>query len=905
MKLMKGGNPRQPEKISIGVRDLTLVHRHGSLSSSNLDYGDSLEGQRLHKIFTRLLHNEDKLRSASTPYADFCLNWQTESVWTELSMSISFVEQDLDLTVRGRIDQLVIKNGRLHLFEVKSTHGDPSYIPTQGHTLHRAQLLIYAAYLLQADVDILCAKLCKNIQVNNSQEILSAIIDFQKQPENCLHLAYLPVDAPEIYLRTLSFTRREILDFFDLTCRIFKQQLDVVRNWQSARNAANRIAAFPFNSLREGQRDFMSESLASMRYCTSLVVAAPTGIGKTLSALYPALKAQTRNYFKRIFYATSMNTTRLAAADALRQLRQSGFKIRSILLKAKELSCLAPDLYCDHNLCPFARDYYQRLPEAMRALLLLEDVRPAEIHEVAQKYQLCPFELSLDFAEYCDVVIGDYNHVFDPRVKLSRFINDQNRTCLLIDEAHNLPERANLMYSAALELAEFENVLSCLRDYLPKFEDRYTALFNRLYNLVLSLNTLSKSLSSEDYEAKISKPLPLPQSGELIDPAQIIFKQPSGNLIRNRGFLGDRQKPDQLLSELGNLLYLLNVFIKENSDFEEIRIFQDVFYDCLHFIRIAAFYFDDTYLTHIQCHNGRDNNLVITLDCLDASAKIAETYQDRHPAIFFSATLKPLDYYSKLLSTPTVRDLGLISTLNLCSPFPREHRFLATTSAFSLKYHDREETVTEIAEFILDVCADQRGNYLVFAPSFSYLRLLAKEIRELVLLRHELGELEKTKLVFQRQDMRSADRDKFLSHFRTPSESTLIGFAVLGSHFNEGIDLPGKCLSGVIVLSCGLPVPDIRRQIIADYFENKFGNGYLYAYIYPGFNKLEQAVGRLIRSENDTGFALLIDHRYAEPVWQQLLPVEWQAHNYTNLDNLLLDIHEFHRFIAENEEIES
>ncbi len=915
---------KESTPLSVAVRDFILVHRRGSLSSANLDHSDDLEAKRLHKLFTRLLRGEENLTTKSNSYADFIADWRTDIFCVEMPFTWRYEQAHTILNIKGRIDHLSIQNHKLHLFEVKTFQGDVNLIPKQGYNLHRAQLLIYAAYLLHVNPATLADQFIskylsaseekkKSISFDHNlaitehtllrEQIIEAITNFQKDPLDCLHLTYMSVDAPEIMVKTLTLNRQEILKFLYHTAELYHEQLSQKQGWQKLRNQANTKAKFPFRELRKGQPEFMEQALSAITHCEALLVAAPTGIGKTISALYPALKAQTRNLCQKIFYTTAMNTTRLAAADALAHLRNNGFRIRSLLLKAKEASCLAKDIYCDHNVCPYARNYYQRLPQALSELLKLEDVRPENINEVAQNHQLCPFELSLDFAEYCDVVIGDYNHVFDPRVKLSRFINEQSKSCLLIDEAHNLPERANIMYSAVLKLSELETILRALEQIRAKNHNLHAVLYSRLSKLIVLLKSVQRLIDSDDYEGKISIPNQDNTSNQTYDPAEILFKDLPPNIVRNYGFIGARSKPDKLLADLGNLLFHLRIFLKENTDCEDKRIFEDIFYQILHFIRIGAYYFDDAYLTYMQIDPENRRDLSIVVDCLDASNKITQNYLNQHAAIFFSATLKPLDYYAKLLSSDKARDYGIVNTLNLPSPFPAEHRFLATISSFSMKYQDRELTASEIAEFILDVCSDRKGNYLVFVPSFKYLHLIASELRELTALRKELGEALNTRIIFQRSQMNIEQRQEFLSQFQQSSEKSLIGFAVLGSHFNEGIDLPGKFLSGVIVLSCGLPQPDIKRQIIADYYQHKFENGYLYAYIYPGFNKLEQAVGRLIRSETDTGFALLLDHRYSEPIWRSLLPEDWHANNYAEVEDLLVDLHEFHNFISENDDV--
>ncbi|HZJ68784.1 MAG TPA: DEAD/DEAH box helicase, partial [Candidatus Eisenbacteria bacterium] len=416
--------------ISISARRLAeIIHRDGGLATPTYAGIDSLEGIKIHQKFTQYLKKQNYIFNCS-----------------ELSLHSKYTSEKLNLKISGRLDNLSFSQDSIKLYEIKSFRGHSMFLPDKGDPLHWAQLKIYAYLLKKSDPQLIAKKL-----KTNDNRLFKKMMDSLKKDSIKLNLVYIAIDHHEIIIKEEIFSWQEINEFMQDTCEQYLIRMHNIISWQNLRNQAARESKFPFEHLRDGQAEMMRQTLATMRDKGVLLAQAPTGIGKTMAVLYPSLKALSTNYVQRIFYATAMIATRDIARQSLEILRENGFLIRSILLQAKEKICTQPDLFCDQSLCPFAVDYYQRLPDGIQALLPLQNISPEIIREVALKYQLCPHELSLDFSYFCDLIIGDYNHIFDPQAKLSGFFeNPDEQTAILVDEAHNLPSRATTMYSAGI-----------------------------------------------------------------------------------------------------------------------------------------------------------------------------------------------------------------------------------------------------------------------------------------------------------------------------------------------------------------------------------------------------------------------------------------------------------------------
>ena len=806
-------------EISVG-RLAALVHRRGGLAFADLGGVEGIEGIQTHqKVIKNCTHSE---------------RFSAYQLSTEHSLTTSLERQGIKLLIRGRADLIASSSLNTIIIEIKS-YRDASLLPKYGNPLHWAQVKLYGALLaMQSD-------------------------DLHSKKE--LKLIYADVDSDESTEFTEILSNVELIQFLEDTVAIYLSRINQIVHWQDRRNESILLAKFPYSFLRPGQTEMMRESLACLRDTSVLFVEAPTGIGKTMAVLYSALKALASSYVKRIFYATAMTSTRQAAVVALRDLREANCLVRSLVLSPKEKICLQPDLYCDQTLCPYAIDYYERLPEAFPELLAMEELDGEGICIIAEKYQLCPFELSLDYAYYCDVIIGDYNHVFDPRISLQRFFDEETEApiALLIDEAHNLASRSRMMYSAEFSSDDIKLLLKLWHpspDYPKSFEGRYQNLYQQILDIRSSVLEIDQLFKRQSLKA--------PQGVENWENPLSENSRPEDWILLDR-FIGLRGKAEKLINKIGKFIFLMQQFLKEERSFPKRQEFLQAFFNLLYFHRVAERYFASNYFTAIRRERKR---LALYQVCLDASKFLTEFYFDKHPIIFFSATLSPNSYYTNILDSERQNEPP--SFLSLPSPFPKENRLVLIDNELSLKFSERKAGLARVLKTIYAACAQKTGNYLVFCPSFSYLNELKKYIQF-------YERPNNLRFVCQEAGMNERQKAYFLSRFEEYGEESLIGLAVLGSLFNEGIDLKGERLSGVIVIGVGLPGISPERELMSQFYSESIGNGFLYAYVFPGFNRVQQAIGRLIRSEEDKGFVLLIDKRWESQPYSQLIPPEWQA----------------------------
>ena len=705
-------------QITISAKRLAeIIHRKGGLAVPVYGGIDSLDGIKIHQKFSAYLNGSSftddgpEMRTVTDkPYnnqlitsfdkkSDDVFEKRFDFVCSELSLSGNYSTSDFNLKINGRLDNLTIKNRQIILYEIKSFRGNSIFLPENGDPVHWAQLKIYANLLKRIE-----EKDYPEVIKRNSPNLIKAIQQSLKCVAINLKLIYIAVDHDEIVEKSRLFTWDELSEFMEETCQdyIFRMRNIFLR--QDIRNKSIQSSGFPFATIRDGQIEMMRHTLASIRDNSAILVQAPTGIGKTMATLYPALKALSAQYVNRIFYATAMISTRDIALNSLQILRNCGFIIRSILLQAKEKICTQPDLFCDQTICPFAVDYYQRLPDAINDLLSLEDIKPQNITEIALKHRICPHELSLDFADFCDVIIGDYNHIFDPQAKIQRFFEIQdknNKTAILIDEAHNLPSRARSMFSAGIKGEDIINVLNILKRPELNFGIQYVTLINTLELMINELQNFSE----------LFKNCKRPEINNFFS------EQSNSQWLIDQSFIGVRQLPDLFLSKIGRLIYQIRNFLDQQRIFEGRKFILDFWFDLLYFVKVAEFYFNDAYITAFR--PSKTGFIDIYLLALDTARHLTDCYLNKHPIIFFSATLSPINYYHALLNS-NLREQPA-EMLSLPSPFPHENRLIATLTEYSVRFKDREQTISLITNFILQACQKHIGNYLIFVPSYQYL----------------------------------------------------------------------------------------------------------------------------------------------------------------------------------------
>ena len=819
-------------QVNVAARALAeQARRKGSLSGGLYAGITGVEGTKIHQAF---------FDEAEHLYPGHAL-------YSELSLTTSIEDASLPftLTIRGRLDLVTVSpTGQLRVVEVKGFRGHPDSLSPNADPAHLAQAVLYAKMLLSSPLAL------KEAWDRSSIE---------------LEIRYISLDGQHSYSVVNTYTHDDIEREFTSIVADYLTLLTPLIRHRVARDAANSRASFPYDGLREGQREMMQEVIASIRDKTVLFVQAPTGIGKTMGTLYPALKAQANNLTALLFYLTPTRSQRKVAEDTLEDLEAEGFLVRSLTLNAKEQMCLAPEYFCDTTRCPYALSFYDQLNDAILESYDTRRLLPETIMGLSKKYKLCPFEFAVSLFSSLDVIICDYNYVFNPRVRFQDILGDPElRYTLLVDEAHNLARRSREMFSAVLtksKLSKLHEGLLASRAFFERDRALFKKLIETLERLLRHLDRYGELLDSNDEQ--------LADSG--------LFKELQAyHPMKQAGFLATKTTPDNIQGDVNTLSGLLSRLFMDYPEFTGRQALMLPYFDLLFFQRVAERYYDEAYITTWRKSDKGD--IYVTQLALDASKHLTELYHRRSPVVFFSATLSPLPYYTALLDARS--NVEKPEIVRLKSPFPSERRLVICYEAHSLRYRDRPTSYRPIARLILDAARSRKGNTLVFSPSFSYQQQLVRALTEM--------KAKDIDFVVQPAKMTEAQKNKFLQYFQQKdSEKSLVGLTVIGSLLNEGIDLVGQDLTGVIVIGTGIPGLSPERDILRQYYEGKTGQGFQYAYTWPGFNRVTQAAGRLIRSEEDFGFVILVDDRYSRSDYRALIPEEWQAHHVDNPEECL------------------
>lgn len=595
---------------------------------------------------------------------------------------------------------------------------------------------------------------------------------------------------------------------------------------------------FPYENPREGQTELAERVFRAIRRGERLFAGAPTGIGKTMSTLYPAVKAVGEGYADRIFYLTARASVRREAYAAAGRIFAEGARLRTVVLYAKEQLCLNAGgckrgavSRCNPDECPYARGYYDRVDAALAELVAAGNGFPrVTLLKMAEKHRICPYELSLDLSLLCEIIICDYNYVFDPHVYLRRYFDreegDGGAYVFLVDEAHNLPDRAREMYSAELSLAAFEAVYARVD---PIADARLEA---ELGGFLLYLRRLGELCTEGRVRHEDGT-----ESGYYLNRAPFEKFGEAAERVRQSLDGALRATPDHpLASELAELSLSLRRFVSIGE------------------------YYDGHFLTFATLSHGA---LTVKQYCLDPAGVLHTAASRARATVYFSATLTPLDYFADVLGGGK-----RATTLSLPSPYSPENLCLTVVPTVSTRLEDREKSYKRVAAYIAAAVSARAGNYMVYFPSYEYLQRVQERFAQ---------RYPDVTCIVQRQGMSASEREAFLSSFVADEGHLRVGFAVLGGSFSEGVDLPGSRLIGTVIVGVGIPGLSNERNILRDYYENKCERGYDYAYTYPGMNRVLQAAGRVIRREEDCGIVVLIDSRYAEEPYLHLYPPHWQG----------------------------
>jgi DNA excision repair protein ERCC-2 len=652
------------------------------------------------------------------------------------------------------------------------------------------------------------------------------------------------------FRQTNSFA--ELSDFFAATIAVYIDWLHERHHWCLARDASIRALEFPFPNYRPGQRELAIAAYRVLANGDRLFLAAPTGIGKTISVLFPAVKALCEGKLERIFYLTARTVGRAIAEKALVDLRRAGLKLRAVTLTAKEKVCVRDGHPCDPLTCPLAKGYYDRVKPAIREALEQEEITRGVLESVGQKHQVCPFELSLDVSVWADAIICDYNYVFDPQVYLRRhFAEDGGAYAFLVDEAHNLVDRAREMFSAELDGQEILDVQRAIKRGTPRCAKALTQLHTAMRKLGSAAESHEELVEASDTAVELN-----------------LFQAKTA-AIRNEadGVSTSPEFPDSLIEPLETALDEAESCLVKNQPAEFREALLGLYFRMHSFRRTAELY-DERFVTIIEDKPA----ITVRQFCLDPSLLLRKALARGKAAIFFSATLTPIDYYRTLLGGEPEDPV-----LQLASPFPSENLAVLIQDRIQTHFKGRAESLGNVVEAIGTLVQGRRGNYLVYFPSYQYLNDTLQAFQ----VRHP-----SVPLLVQRPGMTEPERDAFLAAFSVEHGETLVGFAVLGGIFGEGIDLVGERLIGAVIVGVGLPQLCIERNLIRDYFQQQNAMGFEYAYTFPGMNRVLQAIGRVIRSETDHGVVLLIDARFNETRYRRLFPARWNYLRVRNTDGL-------------------
>ena len=648
-----------------------------------------------------------------------------------------------------------------------------------------------------------------------------------------VRMIYADLETEELRYFEETYAMEELSGWFRDLMAEYGKWVSFESLWQERRAESLKKLIFPFD-YREGQKDLAVSVYRTIARKKRLFIQAPTGVGKTLSVLFPALKAMGEGLASRIFYLTARTITRTVAVDALDLLRQQGMELKTVVLTAKEKLCVCEKPECDPDHCPRAKGHFDRINQAVYELWTTgPDACTREvILESAERYKVCPFELSLDLAVWVDTLICDYNYVFDPNVSLKRFFADGVREdyLFLIDEAHNLVERGREMYSASLEKEAFLQMKKLLR--------------GKREGLTKALDGCNRYLLTLKRECESGFQV-LPQVG------------------------GFELQLQRLSAELDKYL--------EQPVPEEIREqVMEFYFSVWNFLGICD-RLDDNYVIYTDFSEER--HFWLHLYCVRPAENLRQCLDCGTATIFFSATLLPVNYYKDLL-TGNLEDYAVYAK----SPFDPANRLLLVGTDVSSRYSRRVASEYErMARYIHETVTVKTGNYLVFAPSYQVMEQVADRCvayEDMECIRQESG-------------MAEEEREAFLKKFEKERNHSLVGFCVMGGIFSEGIDLTEDRLIGALIIGTGLPQVCREREIVKEYFDKKGMDGFAYAYQYPGMNKVLQAAGRVIRTEADRGMILLMDDRFATISYQRLFPREWEQHAYCQVDSLAGQLQEF------------
>lgn len=764
----------------VSVRTLVeFVMRFGSIDNRFKAASKAVEGIKGHKYVQSTYNKEDE---------------------SEVTLNYTYEDEDIIIDIEGRADGILKENDITIIDEIKTTTTDLLLIDENYNPLHFKQAECYG-YIYSLE--------------NNLKTI-----DIQ--------VTYYNIDTQNTRSLRKAYSVDELKKSFFYLIDEYKKWCKEDSLWIEKRNKSMKDFIFPFNEYRRGQRELAVRVYKAITDKKKCFAEAPTGIGKTISTVFPSIKAMGEGYTSKIFYLTAKTITREAAENAIKLMKDKNLLVKSVTLTAKEKVCFMEESNCNPEYCIYAKDYYEKINDIVMEIRQKYDFFDRDtILSIAKKYKICPFELALELTLISDMIICDYNYLFDPSVYLKRFFDVKNTDyTFLIDEAHNLIDRGREMYSAYI------------------FEERE--------------KECKKIIKKKSM--RISKSL---------DELELYFKEKLLDIKdRNVRVIKKNDAPEDLKEILKVFLGACDEYLARNN--EENEEFLQMYFDAHNFVSIMDYY-DENYVTVFI---EKENNIIVKLYCINPSKLLIERMKIGRATVIFSATLSPLNYFRDMYGY--LEDDFIV---NLSSPFDHNNRLLMIANNLSTTFNKREETSMEIVDYIKKCVESKKGNYLVFFPSYKYMDMIYDKFIE---------QIKDINVHIQTRDMEETQKEEFISIFKEGLDKTNVAFSVLGSHFSEGIDLARDRLIGVIVVGVGMPAIGFDRDIIKDKINENLKNsdnnqsyypedkGFDYAYVYPGMIKVLQAAGRCIRTDEDKGVILLIDKRYGTRKYKELFPLDWR-----------------------------
>lgn len=751
---------------------------------------------------------------------------------------------DIDNRAGGAEKEAMQQGGRIHRKIQKSMGSDyhaevvlKYEVPCQGFILSlegRADGIIETSSGVVIDeikgVFRELEKITEPVPVHQAQAMCYAYIwaSQKKLDEIGVQMTYCNLDTEDIKRFQSVYTFQELESWFLELIGRYEKWARYQIQWKKTRNASIKSVEFPF-SYRDGQKELVTSVYRTILRKKKLFIQAPTGVGKTMATVFPAVKAVGEELGEKIFYLTAKTITRTVAWQAFETLRQQALRMKVIVLTAKEKICLCEETNCNPEACPYAKGHYDRVNDAVYELMTTKDAITRELIEIqARKWMVCPFELSLDVSVWMDAVICDYNYVFDPNAHLRRFFGEGTRGeyLFLVDEAHNLVERGREMYSAQIYKEDFLKVKRLVR-----YEDE--KLTGRLEECNKQLLALKRECDGCQVHNSVS----------------------------------------HVYLKLLSLMTEMERYLEECRNEEIRKEVLDLYFQVRMFVYVYE-RLDENYLIYSELEE--DGRFKLRLFCVNPANCLQEYLDKGNSTIYFSATLLPIHYYKKLLST-SKEDYAIYAE----SPFDTGKRKLLLGTDVSTKYTRRgEEMYRRYAQYLIRIAQIKVGNYIAFFPSY---RFMEEVYDAFVYLQDEGREID---AVMQSQYMSEEAREIFLENFEEVREHSLMGFCVMGGIFSEGIDLAEDKLIGAVIVGTGLPQVCRERELLKNYFDGQGLRGFDYAYLYPGMNKVLQSAGRVIRTDEDRGVILLLDERFRDTRYQETFPREWKEYSLCTVETV-------------------